>query len=191
MPRLICLSILALLFASVDARATSLDDIYRDIVRSDHDGYLPIFVKNRPERILPIDNVGLPDPPAEKADKKNANVSSETIFFTNQRRARDEKQDTKRQQWERAVNAVRNNTVTPVELEELDNRSQENDPRALELLAWMYANGSGVRQDLVRSFTLYQKCSQIGVPNSAENALLVFRSMTPEQRESLNAFNRQ
>ena len=29
------------------ASATSLDELYRDIVRSDNQGYLPMFVKNR------------------------------------------------------------------------------------------------------------------------------------------------
>lgn len=32
---------------AVPAPATSLDEIYRDIVRSDNSGYLPLYVKNR------------------------------------------------------------------------------------------------------------------------------------------------
>ena len=33
--------------ASYPASATSLDELYRDIVRSDNSGYLPLYVKNR------------------------------------------------------------------------------------------------------------------------------------------------
>ena len=43
-------SLLLILFCSLaglPARASSLDELYRDIVRSDNQGYLPMFVKNR------------------------------------------------------------------------------------------------------------------------------------------------
>jgi len=189
MPRLIYLSILMLLLASVDARATSLDDIYRDLVRSEHAGYLPIFVKNRAEMGIPGADMDLAETPNEKA-KKNEEAPSDTIFLTNRRQARDVRLETKQQRWERAVNAVKNNTVTPVELEEIERFALENDPRAIELLAWMYANGVGVGQDLAMSFSFYQRASQMGIPNAAENALLVYRSMTPAQREQLNSFTR-
>lgn len=40
-------SVLHVLLCPGLASATSLDELYRDIVRSDNQGYLPMFVKNR------------------------------------------------------------------------------------------------------------------------------------------------
>ena len=39
--------ILSLMFAAPESSANSLDELYRDIIRSDNQGYLPMFVKNR------------------------------------------------------------------------------------------------------------------------------------------------
>ena len=41
------LYILPLLLWSNLTQASSLDELYRDIMRSDNQGYLPLFVKNR------------------------------------------------------------------------------------------------------------------------------------------------
>ena len=43
----IILSLLIGLSYSGLTQASSLDDLYRDVIRSDNDGYLPMFVKNR------------------------------------------------------------------------------------------------------------------------------------------------
>ena len=39
--------ILTLIFAQPAFSANSLDELYRDLIRADNEGYLPLFVKNR------------------------------------------------------------------------------------------------------------------------------------------------
>ena len=39
--------ILSLMFAAPESSANSLDELYRDLIRADNEGYLPLFVKNR------------------------------------------------------------------------------------------------------------------------------------------------
>ena len=46
MKKLAFLTLLAFLFVK-PAHSTSLDEIYRDLVKSDNEGYLPLYVKNR------------------------------------------------------------------------------------------------------------------------------------------------
>ena len=39
--------ILSLIFSVPEVSANSLDELYRDLIKSDNEGYLPLFVKNR------------------------------------------------------------------------------------------------------------------------------------------------
>ena len=57
--KLIILTILIGLFANANASAASLDELYRDIIRSDNRGYLPLFVKNRnvPDVLVGIEDL--------------------------------------------------------------------------------------------------------------------------------------
>ena len=147
--------IFSLLFLSLPAHATSLDEIYRDLVRSDNSGYLPMFVKNRNAPDFLLD---------DEAALKAARLK-----------------------WQNTLLAVKNNHVTPVELEEIQKHVNDNEPQAVELFAWMFARGIGVQTDLVRAFHLYRKAAALNVPNANNNAAQVYKAMTREQRESLNA----
>ena len=73
--------IFSLLFLSLPAHATSLDEIYRDLVRSDNSGYLPMFVKNRnaPDFLLDDEAAKQIMPPKETKtiDMKAVNLESE------------------------------------------------------------------------------------------------------------------
>ena len=39
--------ILCMMLAAPESSANSLDELYRDLIRADNEGYLPLFVKNR------------------------------------------------------------------------------------------------------------------------------------------------
>lgn len=67
---------------------------------------------------------------------------------------------------------------------------QKNDPKAVEVLAWMNARGIGIKPNLVEAFNLYQKAAALKVPLAAENALLVYKSMNAEQRRLVTGFKK-
>ena len=171
--------IFSLLFLSLPAHATSLDEIYRDLVRSDNSGYLPMFVKNRnaPDFLLDDEAAKQIMPPKETKtiDMKAVNLESEAALKA------------ARLKWQNTLLAVKNNHVTPIELEEIQKHVNDNEPQAVELFAWMFARGIGVQTDLVRAFHLYRKAASLNVPNANNNAAQVYKAMTREQRESLNA----
>lgn len=174
-----------ILFSSQPVLAASLDELYRDIIRDDNEGYLPIFVKNRnqPELLFEED--------LEKLTPKKTvepNLEEEPINLINERKIREAKALAKIKKWQNTIKAVRENRVTPVELEEINNRILINDPKAIEILAWMNARGVGVKQDLITAFNLYQKAAALNVEGANKNAALVYRSMSRLQRESLTAY---
>ena len=107
------------------------------------------------------------------------------VNLTNDRMAREAARKAAVLQWENTLKAVAENRVTPVELEEINYRALQNDPRAVEVLAWMNARGVGVKTDLIQAFHLYQKAAALNVPNAAENAAQVYKVMKPEQRRFL------
>ena len=147
-------------FFAESCRASSLDELYRDIIRSDNRGYLPLFVKNRtaPDDLLLTeeDLAGVAEIPSTSVD-----------------------------QWLKTIAAIKSNQVTPLELNDITARVKENDPKATEILAWMYAKGVGVAKDFVAAFNLYKKAAALNVANAEENALTVYKSMSEEQRRKV------
>ncbi len=180
-------TLLMLAVSSNVAQAASLDEIYRDIVRDDNKGYLPIFVKNRnqPELLFEDDLAKQPPAPEIKDTPEN-----QTVKLIDERKIREEKRLAEIKRWNDAVKAVKENRVTPTELEEIDRYANNNDPKAVEIKAWMYARGIGVKADLIEAFNLYQKAAELGVNNAIQNAAQVYKSMTREQRESLTPFKK-
>ena len=176
--------IFGLLFLSLPAYAASLDEIYRDLVRSDNSGYLPMFVKNRnaPDFVLDDETAKQIMPPKETKtiDMKAVNLESERL-------KREAALQAARLKWQNTLLAVKNNHITPVELEEIQKHVNDNEPQAVELSAWMFARGIGVQTDLIKAFHLYRKAAALNVPNANNNAAQVYKAMTREQRESLSA----
>ena len=170
----ICLS----LFSS--AQASSLDDLYRDIIRSDNRGYLPLFVKNRktPNSLFGADGLNLPH-------KQETESSSNPIKLSNDFKQRIITAKEYQDQWERTIEAVKSNQVTPLELNDIMARTNENDPVATEILAWMYTTGVGVTPDFIEAFNLYKKAARLNVANAEQNALIVYKAMNEEQRRQL------
>ena len=177
--------LLTLCFLCSSAQAASLDTLYRDVIRSDNDGYLPLFVKRRSEPdILSeekiLQKVQLPQTKQNETQSTPLNLINDSIQKKALKRARQLK-------WEQTIKAVQENRVTPVDLEEINYRARLNDAKAVEILAWMYTNGVGVKQDLPKAFLLYRLAEKLHVTNADKNAIIVYKAMPPEQRAKINS----
>lgn len=164
--------------------ASSLDELYRDIVRSDNQGYLPLFVKNRNIPDILIEEELLKQNWADTVHPLKEPVP-DVVNLSNDRLLREQEIAAANKRWQETMLAVRENRVTPIELQEINRRVQKEDPHATEILAWMNARGIGVPLNLTEAFALYQRAAVLNVPNAAENAKKVYRSMTPQQRRNL------
>ena len=178
------LTALGLIFPS-SSHAMSLDEIYRDVIRSNNSGYLPIYVNNRNAPQFLLDEEKLKDaqevPPVINEPQKNM-----IIDFEDYRLQREQEEKAKTQRWLKAIEAVKKNNVTPLDLKEIESKEELDDPTATEILAFMYARGIGVKIDLIKAFKLYRKAERLNIPNAKENAIKVYKVMTPDQRAKLN-----
>lgn len=173
---------LALLF-SKPVLATSLDELYRDIIKSENRGYLPLFVKNRTIPDILIEEEVLKKIPETKSeDLKNALPA---INLTNDRAKQEWMRKLYTEKWHHVILSVQENRVTPMDLEEINKRVSLNDPKAVEILAWMNAKGVGVKTNLLKAFRLYQKAETLNIPHASDNAKQVYKVMTPDQRAQL------
>ena len=170
-------------FLTAPSQASSLDELYRDIIRSDNRGYLPLFVKNRKAPadlfLSEEDLAGLTEV------TPNDTENSEPIKLSNNFQQQSILAKARYQQWLKTIAAVKSNQVTPVELYDITTRVKENDPKATEILAWMYTKGVGVSPNFVAAFNLYKKAAALNVANAEKNALTVYKSMTEEQRRKV------
>lgn len=166
------------------AEAASLDEMYRDIVRSDNSGYLPMFVKNRSLPDVLMEEEILKKLPPE-VQTQVPNPAPAPINLTNDRAAREAAAAAAQQRWVNALQAVQYNQVTPLVLEEIHTRVTLHDPKAVEVLAFMNARGIGIQTNLPRAYELYQLAAKLGVPKAAENAKAVYRAMNADQRRTL------
>ena len=185
MKKLAFFTLLAFLFVK-PAHSTSLDEIYRDLVKSDNEGYLPLYVKNRKIPDVLIED-GIKEAPLVIKAEEPA-ISPYQIPLTDKYKIEEEARIARQRKWDKAIRAVKENRVTPVELDEILMRVADNDPHAVEIYARMNARGIGIQTDLIKAFHLYRKAASLNVPNANNNAAQVYKAMTREQRESLNAF---
>ena len=186
--RQIIFSLFAALIFTEAAQAASLDDLYRDIIRSDNQGYLPLFVKNRsmPDILVEEEVLKkLADMPAES----NKTPDQKPLNLTNDSQAQEAARKAKQLKWEQTLQAVEQNRVTPLDLDEINYRVGLNDPKAVEVLAWMYTKGIGVSPDFVTAFKLYRQAEKLQIPNAGENAAKIYKAMSPEQRAALQNDN--
>lgn len=165
-----------------DAGAAGLDEIYRDLVRSDNRGYLPLFVKNR-KALQPADDSGFDLPPVEP--ELEANEPEQEINFENERLRRNAEIEAANARWRKVLKNVQSGYVSSFELDELAQHEQQNNPQAVEILAWIYSRGIGVKPDFIKAFHLYKKAVDLKVPGAMDNAVKVYRAMTPAQKAEL------
>lgn len=90
--------------------------------------------------------------------------------------------------WSDIVVAVKKGNVSPFDLAEIRRLSEHENVEAIELLAWMYATGTGLRQDLQKSYTYYLQAAHMGVPSAYDNVRAVYQAMSPAQRAALPSF---
>ena len=185
MKKLAFLTLLAFLFVK-PAHSTSLDEIYRDLVKSDNEGYLPLYVKNRKIPDVLIEDGITEIPLAIKAE--DPKITPYQIPLVDKYKIEEEARIARQRKWENAVLAVKENRVTPVELDEILFRVAENNPHAVEIYAWMNARGIGIPQDLVHAFNLYQQAIFLKVAGAEKNAAAVYKVMKPEQRQQIKAY---
>ena len=168
---------------ATDAFAFGLtaDQMYRNVLTTENEGALPSYytVREKAEKRKIVTALH-PDALSNKAQptKENPFALQESPFseFDIQ------------QEWDAVVKAVKENRVTPFDLDVIRRRAENDDTAAIELLAWMYATGKGVRQDLVKSWMYYTQAAHLGVPSAVANARAVYRGMSAAQRAELTAF---
>lgn len=185
MKKLAFFTLLAFLFVK-PAHSTSLDEIYRDLVKSDNEGYLPLYVKNRKIPDVLIEDGITEIPLAIKAE--DPKITPYQIPLVDKYKIEEEARIARQRKWDNAVLAVKENRVTPVELDEILLRVAENNPHAVEIYAWMNARGIGIPQDLVHAFNLYQQAIFLKVAGAEKNAAAVYKIMKPEQRQQIKAY---
>ncbi len=173
-----------MLLMPVNVRASSLDGIYRDIIRSNNSGYLPLFVKNRhlPDILLSDEELkkSISTPNNLKPIEHNQKLKLSSDFADV-----DALKKAQHYQWLKTIAAVKSNQVTPLELDEIYTRARSGDAKAIEILAWMYTKGVGVSTDFVEAFNLYKKAALLNVANAERNAMIIYKAMNETQRQQV------
>lgn len=163
----------------------SLDDMYRDIVRSENDGYLPTYISDKDTIDIQLD-----DNDIKKIETPKLNQDENTIvYLKNKRKENNAIDSAKEKEWEEIVTAAKTTRISPYHYTKIQKMADNNNPKAIELLAWMKANGTGCSQDLVSSYYLYKKASRLKVKNANKNALLVYKSLPDKTRRELSKFH--
>lgn len=154
----------------------TLDEIFRGTVRSENDGALPAYVINR--GLVPYPEKKPLTPEEEEALRRAARAGAIEDPLTSE------------MPWEEVVKEVANGTPGPFAVDAVRHKAEQSDAQAIELLAWMSANGVGVQRDLPQAFDLYSQAERLGVQSARDNAKAIYRAMTTEQRRTVfNPFN--
>lgn len=154
----------------------TLDDIFRGTVRGENGGTLPAYVINR----------GLVPYP----ERKPMTPEEEEALRRAGQRGAIEDPLTSELAWSEVVKEIAAGSPGPFAVEAVRRRAEQADPQAVELLAWMNANGVGLQRDLPQAFDLYSRASTLGVESARENAQAIYRAMSSDQRRTVfNPFN--
>lgn len=153
---------------AVWAQAVSLDQIYRDSLREENAGALPGYVLNRG---LPPYPEPKPPVPGSGEGRLGAGVIDLPLHT--------------QMAWNEVLKNIAGGQPSPFAVDAVRRRAERNDPQAIELLAWMFTNGVGVKRDLPQAFDLYVKADALGIANAKENAKAVLKSMRPEERRTV------
>lgn len=155
------------------------DQMYRNLLTDENEGVLPAYYTRSAKKQARLDFKRVESVSEKVWTEKHGELPDpiDTNIF--------ETGDT--ENWQEIVKAVKNGQTTPFDLETIRRRTQADDAEAVELLAWMYATGKGVRQDLTKSWTYYLQAAYLGVPSATDNARAVYKAMNAAQRASLPA----
>ena len=102
---------------SAECFATSLDELYRDVIRSDNNDYLPLFVKNRKAPMVVLEEDDLSE--VKPKDKERVEYKSEVLKLTSTVDEKAQLMKERQLQWLRTIDAVKTNQVTAIELDDI------------------------------------------------------------------------
>ncbi|EKV30031.1 hypothetical protein C882_0112 [Caenispirillum salinarum AK4] len=149
--------------------APTLDDLFRDSLKRENAGELPGYVLNK-------DGVRLLGPAAPPPPPPPGFEPPQIVY--------EEEPPPPPPPWEEVVTAIAQNDARPEHVAEVERRAEADQGDAVELLAWMRANGVAVAKDLPKAFRLYAQAHKLGVPNARENAVAVYKSMSRDQQQA-------
>lgn len=159
--------------ADVGAFGLTADQMYRNLMRSESDDSLSAALRREKKADEPVMTF---KKRAVRTDSVEPQIGEDRSVFKAQ------------YNWNDIVVAVRRGQVSPFDLEEIRRLSEHENAEAIELLAWMYATGTGIRQDLSKSYAYYLHAAHLGVPSASDNVRVVYQAMTPTQRSALPNF---
>lgn len=173
--------VLGIVFASASisqsfAFGLTVDQMYRNVAGSEHIN-----------SIKGSSSVDAPLLAFKKVDSKPEAIWQEKKAYFEKHTQKPAEFETE-SRWSDIVVSVKKGRVSPFDLAEIRRQSERENAEAVELLAWMYATGTGLRQDLQKSYTYYLQAAHMGVPSAYDNVRAVYRAMSPDQRASLPAF---
>lgn len=159
--------------ADVCAFGLTADQMYRNLMRSESDDSLSAALKREKTGDEPVMTF---KKRSVRTDPVEPQIGEDRSVFKAQ------------YNWNDIVVAVKRGQVSPFDLEEIRRLSEHENAEAIELLAWMYATGTGIRQDLPKSYAYYLHAAHLGVPSASDNVRVVYQAMTPTQRSDLPNF---
>jgi TPR repeat protein len=84
------------------------------------------------------------------------------------------------------IAGIRAKKLGAAEMQFLEARAEQKEPRAVETLAWCKLNGVGWPADPIAAFFLYGEAAQLGVPAAKDNQVTIFESrLTQQQRQDV------
>lgn len=180
MKKIIVIIFLCFIIYPTGSQAFSIDSVYRDVMRSENDDRLPIFVKNTDFSSLRFDKEI-----EQYEEKKETANKTEYMSFVNKKQLRDDKKIKDAKEWSETLIAIEKNQVTPIDLERVQNKVSNNDPKATEIYAFMLTKGVGVSKDFIQAFIYYKKSEVLGIENAKKNSIEIYKAMTPDQRSKI------
>ncbi|MCQ2966147.1 MAG: hypothetical protein MJ250_05365 [Alphaproteobacteria bacterium] len=168
---------LLIVFSAFDASAFGLsaDQMYRDMVDVDNGDALTQALERRKNDDDPYLTF--------RKEKQKSKLLMDT-----KREAKIPTYKKSRKEWERIVLSVKNGTLSPFDLNEIQKMAEYDDAEAVELLAWMYATGHGINQNLPKAYTYYMQAAQLSIPKAYDNAKTVYNAMSSKQRAAISKF---
>ncbi|WP_439814194.1 lytic transglycosylase domain-containing protein [Zavarzinia sp. CC-PAN008] len=86
----------------------------------------------------------------------------------------------------RAYVALRADVATMDDVRVIARHATNGDPTAIEVVAWLYADGRLIGRNNLMAFEWYLRAFMSRVPNALANARAVYRQMTPQERQGID-----
>ncbi len=167
----------AIIFAPEVANASfglSLDELYRQLIRDENQGQLPAYLSGAEEEKAARNRIDISVP---ASGENIIGVLESNAYETEEMR-----QAKERKEWLTTVLAVKKGTPTPFDISRIEKMADNSNPEAVELLAWLYATGTGVPKNLPKALSLYNEASRLGVAGAKANADTIAKSLSLSPR---------